>query len=315
MGIADFAIEVPGGKLGIEEVSRESGIDVDKLGQVIRSGKFSVLGPGESAWSLGRDAAAKVLARVPVRPEEIGLVIYAGSSEWGKPFWSPAAKIAGELGIEHAHCYELSNFCNAGLAAVRIADDQIKAGTLKYALVVIADRLSQLVEYGTGYVELFNFADGAAAVLVSADARYELLGSAMRTDPAWVDAYYGEIKNGEVKVERGELGDGLGDAFIENFTTLTGKVLAEIGASAEDVAYFLVTHGNVNTHRDYLRALGVGEDRSVFNYETDGHLGGVDPLLSLEDLERAGRLNSGDLVVMATAGSGFTWGVTALRVV
>ncbi len=53
--------------------------------------------------------------------------------------------------------------------------------------------------------------------------------------------------------------------------------------------------------------------RSVFQYERDGHLGGADPLQALEELEREDRIGLGDLVIVATAGSGFTWGVTALR--
>ncbi|GAA1890163.1 3-oxoacyl-ACP synthase III family protein [Streptantibioticus ferralitis] len=313
MGIADFALEMPSGKKSVTEVSRESGYGVEKLGQILPSGKFSVLAEGETSWGLGRDAAARVLARNPVALDEIGLVLYAGSSEWGTPFWSPAARIALELGIEQAHCYEVSNFCNAGMVAVKLADDQVRAGTHKHALVIIADRLSQLVEYGTGYIELFNFADGAAAVLVSADARYEVLGGAHHTDPQWVDSYYGEIKGGEIKVERGEKLDGLATAFIDNFTTLTHKVLAQVGAEVADVAYFLVTHGNQDTHRTYLAELGVDPSRSVFQYELDGHLGGADPFLALEQLEREGRIASGDLVIVATAGSGFTWGVTAIR--
>ncbi|WP_405586026.1 3-oxoacyl-ACP synthase III family protein [Streptomyces sp. NBC_01092] len=316
MGIADYALAMPSGKRSVDEVSRESGCGPEKLGQILPSGKFSVLAEGETAWGLGRDAAARLLDRSPVPLDEIGLVLYAGSSEWGTPFWSPAAKIAGELGITQAHCYEVSNFCNAGMVAVQLADDQVRAGTHKYALVVIADRLSELVEYGTGYVELFNFADGAAAVLLTADSaatRYEVLGGAHHTDPQWVDSYYGEIKNGEVKVERGEKLDGLGEAFLDNFTTLTHKVLAGIGAEVADVAYFLVTHGNQDTHRKYLAALGVDASRSVFQYERDGHLGGADPLQALEELEQEERIGAGDLVIVATAGSGFTWGVTALR--
>ncbi|MGC9536919.1 3-oxoacyl-[acyl-carrier-protein] synthase III C-terminal domain-containing protein [Streptomyces sp. UG1] len=179
-----------------------------------------------------------------------------------------------------------------------------------------ADRLSELVEYGTGYIELFNFADGAAAVLLTADpsaTRYEVLGGAHHTDPQWVDSYYGEFKNGEIKVERGEKLDGLGDAFLDNFTTLTHQVLAGIGADVPDVAYFLVTHGNQDTHRKYLAALGVDASRSVFQYERDGHLGGADPFSALEELEQEERVGSGGLVIVATAGSGFTWGVTALR--
>ncbi|MCX5255539.1 3-oxoacyl-ACP synthase [Streptomyces canus] len=313
MGIADFALAMPSGKKSVTEVSQESGYSAEKLGQILPSGKFSVLAEGETSWGLGRDAAARLLVRNPVPLDDIGLVLYAGSSEWGTPFWSPAAKIALELGIGQAHCYEVSNFCNAGMVAVKLADDQVRAGTHKYALVIIADRLSELVEYGTGYIELFNFADGAAAVLVSADAKYEVLGSAHHTDPQWVDSYYGEIKDGEIKVERGEKLDGLGTAFIDNFTTLTHRVLAQAGREVADVAYFLVTHGNQDTHRTYLTELGVDPSRSVFQYELDGHLGGADPFLALEELERDGRISSGDLVVVATAGSGFTWGVTAIR--
>ncbi|MGW8629856.1 3-oxoacyl-ACP synthase III family protein [Streptomyces sp. NPDC055793] len=313
MGIADYALAMPGGKLSVDDVSRESGQTVEKLGQILPSGKFSVLAEGETSWSLGRDAAARILARTPVPLDEIGLVLYAGSSEWGTPFWSPAAKIAQELGITQAHCYEVSNFCNAGMVAVKLADDQVRAGTHRYALVIVSDRLSQLVEYGTGYVELFNFADGAAAVLVSAEAKYEVLGAAHHTDPQWVDSYYGEIKDGEVKVERGEKLDGLGEAFLGNFTDLTHKVLAGLGQEVADVAYFLVTHGNQDTHRKYLAALGVPDSRSVFQYDLDGHLGGADPFLALEELEREDRIGPGDLVIVATAGSGFTWGVTAIR--
>ncbi|MFD0056902.1 3-oxoacyl-ACP synthase III family protein [Streptomyces sp. NPDC005047] len=313
MGIADYALAMPGGKLSVDDVSRESGQTVEKLGQILPSGKFSVLAEGETSWSLGRDAAARILARTPVPLDEIGLVLYAGSSEWGTPFWSPAAKIAQELGITQAHCYEVSNFCNAGMVAVKLADDQVRAGTHRHALVIVSDRLSQLVEYGTGYVELFNFADGAAAVLVSAEAKYEVLGAAHHTDPQWVDSYYGEIKDGEVKVERGEKLDGLGEAFLGNFTDLTHKVLAGLGQEVADVAYFLVTHGNQDTHRKYLAALGVPDSRSVFQYDLDGHLGGADPFLALEELEREDRIGPGDLVIVATAGSGFTWGVTAIR--
>ncbi|MFF8677673.1 3-oxoacyl-ACP synthase III family protein [Streptomyces sp. NPDC015237] len=312
MGIADYALAMPGGKLSVDDVSRESGQTVEKLGQILPSGKFSVLAEGETSWSLGRDAAARILARTPVPLDEIGLVLYAGSSEWGTPFWSPAAKIAQELGITQAHCYEVSNFCNAGMVAVKLADDQVRAGTHRHALVIVSDRLSQLVEYGTGYVELFNFADGAAAVLVSAEAKYEVLGAAHHTDPQWVDSYYGEIKDGEVKVERGEKLDGLGEAFLGNFTDLTHKVLAGLGQEVADVAYFLVTHGNQDTHRKYLAALGVPDSRSVFQYDLDGHLGGADPFLALEELEREDRIGPGDLVIVATAGSGFTWGVTAI---
>jgi 3-oxoacyl-[acyl-carrier-protein] synthase III len=314
MGIADYALARPAGRRTVEEVSRASGCTPEKLAQILPSGTFSVLADDETSWGLGLTAARDVLRRIPVPLDEIGLVIYAGSSEWGTPFWSPAAKIAGELGVRDAHCFEVSNFCNAGMVAVKLADDQVRAGAHRYALVIVTDRLSQLVDYPTGYFELFNFADGAAAVLVSAErSRYEVLGAAHHTDPQWVDSYYGVLRDGEVKVERGDKLEGLGEAFLENFTRLTHEVLSGIGAGVDDVAHFLVTHGNQDTQRKYLAELGVPAERSVFQYHLDGHLGGADPFQALRELEDEDRVHSGDLIVVATAGSGFTWGVTTLR--
>lgn len=316
MGITDFTIEIAGGNRTAEEISELSGLSLEDVRKVLPSGRLSFLPEGQMPWDLAQVAVEKLLARNEIAPEDIGLVIYAGSAEWGKPFWSPAGKIALGAGIHHAQCVELSNFCNAGLAAVSLANDQVKLGAHKAALVIIADPLSRLVDYPGQLLELFNFADGAAAVLISSEHKYELLGSAHRTDPAWVDYYYGAIKDNEVKVFREETErSGLGEAFTENFVGLTRAVLEDAKREVEEVSYFLVTHGNINLQRDYLGALGVSEERSVFLYEEDGHLGGVDVFLALERLQEQGRLASGDVVVLATAGSGFTWGVAALEVV
>ncbi|MEV8589024.1 3-oxoacyl-[acyl-carrier-protein] synthase III C-terminal domain-containing protein [Streptomyces sp. NPDC051180] len=313
MGIADYALARPRGRRTVAEVSRASGYTPEKLAQVLPSGTFSVLADDETPWGLGIDAARDLFRRTPVPLDEIGLVIYAGGADWGAPFWSPAAKIAGELGIENAHCFEVSNFCNAGMVAVKLADEQVRSGAHRHALVIVSDRLSRLVDYSTGYFELFNFADGATAVLLSEQGRYEVPAAAHRTEPQWVDSYFGVLRDGDVKVERGDRLDGLGEAFLANFTGLTHRVLAEIGATVDDVAHFLVTHGNQDTQRKYLAELGVPESRSVFQYHLDGHLGGSDPFQALRELEDGDRVRSGDLVIVATGGSGFTWGVTALR--
>ncbi|WP_088944806.1 3-oxoacyl-[acyl-carrier-protein] synthase III C-terminal domain-containing protein [Rhodococcus sp. 1168] len=313
MGIVDFTVELPNSKVAIEEFLTHPDMTRDKVAKVIRSGQLSVLGEEQSPWGLGSDAAIKLLQRNNIDPSDIGTVIYAGSADWGVPFWSPAAKIAAELSIPNAICYEISNFCNAGFLALTIADKQTRS-TGRPALVVIADRLSQLVDRSGDLIELFNFADAAAAVLVSdTDCRYQIIGSAMRTDPTWVDSYYGSAEGDQITIKRGPKADGLAEAFTQNFTELTAAALTQAGHTVADVAYFLVTHGNIDLHIDYLEALGVEHNRTVFNYDSDGHLGGADPLLALEGLEMDNALQSGELIVVATAGSGFSWGVTVLK--
>lgn len=315
MGIVDFTVELASSKVSLEEFLSHPDMDSDKVAKVIRSGQLSVLGEGQTSWELGRDAARNLLQRNSVDPSSIGSVIYAGSADWGVPFWSPAAKMAGELSIHNAICYEVSNFCNAGFLALTIANDHARS-TGRSVLVVIADRLSQLVDRSSDLIELFNFADGAAAVLVSAAdsvCRYRIIGSAMRTDPTWVDSYYGTADGDRITIKRGPKPEGLAEAFTSNFTTLTDVSLAQARRTVADVAYFLVTHGNKDLHIAYLDALGVEHTRTVFNYDSDGHLGGADPLVALEGLEMDNALSPGDLIVVATAGSGFSWGITVLE--
>ncbi len=58
--------------------------------------------------------------------------------------------------------------------------------------------------------------------------------------------------------------------------------------------------------------LGLREDQSLYLADY-GHIGAPDQVLALELAGAEGRLHDGDLVVMASAGLGFTWGATALR--
>ena len=57
---------------------------------------------------------------------------------------------------------------------------------------------------------------------------------------------------------------------------------------------------------------GLDEERTVYLEDT-GHMSGVDNLLGLERLHRAGRLRDGDAVLLLAAGIGYTWAATVLR--
>lgn len=326
-GIVDFDVRFPAARVSVNELQAASGLSRPEILEVTHCEEFPVVGEFERAWELAADAGAAVLDRVGVDPAAIGQVIYAGVGQWDVPLWSPAAKVADELGIQFAHCYELVNGCNAGLAAVRTGLDAIALGRTEHALVLMGERLSQSVDYHDPDSKAhFNFGDAAAAVLLGRaggaggagrdgrdDPMFSLLHSAMRTDPDWVDYYTGEHADDRVVVRRRGRRRGLADAYAENFTSLASQTLAAIGRQVCDVAYFLINHSDQTMHERVLRTIGLPPDRSVFNYQRLGHMGGVDTLIALRDLVAQDRLRGGDLVLLATSGWGFSWGVTALE--
>ncbi|MCZ7460689.1 3-oxoacyl-ACP synthase III family protein [Streptomyces sp. WMMC940] len=242
-------------------------------------------------------------------------VVYAGSGEWDRPFWSPAAKVAHTLGVEGAHCFEVTNFCNAGMTAIRLLSEAGALAEGEYALVLVGDRLSRMVDYGDPDSKaLFNFGDAAAAVLLEGGAgRFSVLHSAMRTDGSWADYYAGELTGDRVVLRRGGHRKGLGEAYVRQFTSLVDETLAALRLRQTDIAHFLINHGDREMHERLLDTLGIPVERSVFNYHRLAHMGGTDTLIALGDLERAGRLRPGDLIMLATSAMGFSWGITTLE--
>ncbi|MFI5493437.1 3-oxoacyl-ACP synthase III family protein [Actinoplanes sp. NPDC051859] len=315
IGIVEFEVRLPRSQVTVDQLSTASGLGLADIRTVTRCDSFPVLSPEEPVWEAACDAAAAVLGRVAVPRTAIDCVIYAGSGVWDRPFWSPAAKVAHELGIDDAHCFEVTNFCNSGAAAIQLACDKVELGRAAYVLVLLGDQLSRMVDHHDPESKaLFNFGDAGAAVLIGANGcTFAHLRSTMRTDPSWVDYYFGEPGDGHVLIRRGTHRAGLADAYVENFVALTDRTLRAVHRGRDEIAYLLVNHGDEKIHRRLMRALDLPDQRSVFNYDRLGHMGGADTLIALQDLVTTRKLRTGDLILLATSAMGFSWGVTALE--
>jgi 3-oxoacyl-[acyl-carrier-protein] synthase-3 len=293
----------------------DSGLPLDDILAWTHTSELPVFTDAEPAWPHLVAAGREVLERAGVDPAEVGQLIVAGSAEWDHPAWSPAAKVAAELGIDRAHCFELVNFCNAAPTAVQVAADALAAGRVRWSLVLLGERLSRSVDYADAEsVALFNTGDCAVALLLSAaDPVFELRHAASRTDPSWADHYVGEYEFERVVVRRRTRRLNLPQTYVRNYAELTAATLDALGRGTADVAWFLVNHMDRRVHQRLLSTLGIAPERSVFNYDRYGHLGAGDTFVALAELRAAGRLRAGDLVLLATSGAGFTFGVTALE--
>jgi 3-oxoacyl-[acyl-carrier-protein] synthase-3 len=316
-GLVAFDVAFPSGRVSAKQMHRASGVPMEEILEITHCEEFPALGDDELVWPLALSAARAVLDRASVPASRIRYVIYAGSGTWDLAFWSPAAKVAHELGVTGAHCFEVTNFCNAAMTAVQIACDRLSLGRAEYALVLIGDRLSRMLDYADPESKaLFNFGDAGGAILVGRTGyRFELLHSAMRTDPSWSDYYRGGYRDGRVVIERDGHREGLTQAYVDNFARLTEETLTALGRPLSDVAYLLINHGDRRMHERLLETTGLPPERSVFNYHRLGHMGGVDTLIAMQDLMAADRLHRGDLLLLATSAMGFSWGISAVEFV
>ncbi len=314
-GIVDFAVAFPAGTITVEEMHERSGVSVPEILEVTHCAEFPALGEDEDAWELAVAAGEDALSRTGTDPDDITRVIYAGAGYWDHPAWSPAAKVADELGITGAHCFEVTNFCNAMTLGVRLAVEGLVPGAGERTLVVAAERFSGAVDRtDPDSKALFNFGDAATAAVV-AETSYSLayLGTAARTDPHWCDYFVGDYHETGVHTRRRGRRKGLADAYVANFATLTGEALKLVGKDLADVRYLLVNQNDRTVQERLLEQLDLPPERSVFNHDRYGHMGCSDTMIALRGLVDDGALADGDLVLLATSGAGFSWSVTALR--
>ena len=315
IGIVDFQVGFPKSRITAQQMRESSGRPVADILAWTHCTEIPVFTEDEPAWELVCEVARAVLDRSHVAPDRIGQVIYAGSGDWDYPGWSPAAKVAAELGITGAHCFEVVNFCTAAATALQTATDAIAAGRIEYALVLCGDQASRGVDYtDPDSVSLFNTGDCAVAVLVGGqNVRFEFLRAKSVTDPSWADFYVGEYEDGRVVTRRRGHQLNLPKVYLDTFTALTHDLLAAGRVGVADVRYLLINQMDRRMHERLLDILGIPAERSIFNYDRFGHMGCGDAFIGLTDLLTGNRLDPGDLILLATSGIGFSWGVTLLR--
>jgi 3-oxoacyl-[acyl-carrier-protein] synthase III len=306
---------IASGRASRIDMAAKSGVSVAKIAEIVECAEIPVLGQ-EKLWELGVRAAHEALAAARVGPDELDTVIVAGSGIWDSPWWSPAAKIALEIGATKAFCYETTNFCNSGLVSLRNASNDIAMGNSSCALVVVLDATSRLIDYRDADLKaLFNVGDAAAAMVVGPGGGLALRAARFRTDPTWVDSYRGVVSSSDITVRQFAPTPGLGDAYVTSFVSLVSAACADHGIAPADLSWFLINQGDRNVHVQVLDRLGIDSGKSVFQYELFGHLGGADTLIALKNLVDKQSLSRGDTAILASSAMGFSWGVGLLEVV
>ncbi|MFC4852495.1 beta-ketoacyl-ACP synthase III [Actinophytocola glycyrrhizae] len=140
----------------------------------------------ESVADLATAAAGKALAAAGVAPEDIGLVQVATCTAIDRcP--STAAQVAGRLGIPAAAAFDVNNACAGFSTVLATADHAIRAGAARHALVIGAEKMSDITDW-TDRSTCVLLGDGAGAAVLSADEREHVGPVVWGSDPALRDA-------------------------------------------------------------------------------------------------------------------------------
>jgi 3-oxoacyl-[acyl-carrier-protein] synthase-3 len=278
--------------------------------------------PSETTSSLSVQAARKALDMAGVNPEDLDLIICSTISP-DMPLPSTAAFIQRDLGARACCAFDLAAACSGFLFGVTVADNFIKTGRAKYALVIGAELLSRYVDY-TDRATCVIFGDGvAASVLGAVDPPSGILAEDMHTDGAYAEHLYipagGTAKPATCEtVAAGEhfikmRGNELFKVAVRSMEEVSRRVLKEAGVTADQVNLFIPHQANQRITDAVMGRLGANSDRVYSNISRIGNTSSASIPICLDECVRSGRIKKGDLILMSAFGAGVTWGAILMR--
>jgi 3-oxoacyl-[acyl-carrier-protein] synthase-3 len=329
VGIAGIGTSFPAQIETAADLVERTGIPEDVLRDKMGIRQRHVAGEGDSVTDMATRAARQAIRRAGVAPEQIDLVISHGSEYKDHLVWNAAAKIQHNLGAVNAYAFEMYALCAGAPIAMNTAKAMMLADErLKYVLLAAGSRENDLVSLGNQRARfMFNFGAGGGALLLERGASANIiLGASAITDGSLSetviltrepDALDGDEALGDLRgrldvTDTAYMADRLGAFSLQNFIRVIREAVERSGASLADVAFLGITHMKRSFYLEILSSIGLKPDQSVY-LEDYGHVQSVDQALALELGLAQGKIRPGDLVVLAGAGTGYTWSAIAVR--
>jgi len=283
-----------------------------------------IVDPGVATSDLAKEAALEAIAGAGLTPDDIGFIV-VGTVTPDMMFPSTACLLQHKIGAHHAWGFDISAACSAFTYALTTASQIVSSGAHEHALVIGADVMSSIIDYQDRSTCVL-FGDGAGAVVISAaqtetdgailDFEHEIDGAG---GPALCMPAGGSLRPPSHDTVERRLHyvkqDG-GTVFkfaVRKTEEIALRVLRRNGLTPADLDLFVSHQANRRIIMSATEKLGVDPEKVIINIERFGNTTAATIPLALNDAVVSGRLQKGDLVLLASVGAGFTVGAVLVR--
>jgi 3-oxoacyl-[acyl-carrier-protein] synthase-3 len=266
----------------------------------------------QTSSDLALEASRAALAAAGMKAADADLIIVATSTP-DFVFPSTACLLQAKLGVANCPAFDVQAVCSGFVYALAIADNFIRAGIHKSALVVGAEVFSRILDWNDrGTCVLFG--DGAGAVVLAAGAQPGLHASVLRADGRYADilSVPGNVCGGRI-VGSPYLQMQGGQVFkfaVKVLDEVARETVAAAGMRLEDIDWLLPHQANVRILEATAKKLGLPREKLVVTVDHHGNTSAASVPLALDEYVRAGKIRPGHRVMMQGVGGGFTWGAT-----
>lgn len=264
---------------------------------------------------LAYEAVLDLVKHSDVKIEEIEMIIVATTTP-DLTFPSTATILQSKLGAKNAFSFDLQAVCSGFIYALSTANNFIKTGQVRNALVIGAETISRIIDWKDRN-SCVLFGDGAGAVFLEVSENENLgilatnlysdgnLGQILKTD----SGVSTNQKSGNIHM----LGKEVFKHAVEKMSLSIESILEKTGYSKDDISLIIPHQANKRILLAVANRLDISEHKIVMTVDKHSNTSAASIPLALNDFNRAGKIKSGDLIIMEALGGGLTWGAAAIR--
>lgn len=295
----------------------------------IEERRFIAKDSTEGTASMGFKAAQQAIDRAGISKDDIDLIVFATLSP---DYYFPGSGVLVQdlMGIGTCPALDVRNQCSGFIYALSVADQYICTGTYKNVLVIGSEHHSGGLDLTTrGRTVSVIFGDGAGAAVVSRHENPEegVLSTHLHSEgkhakelsligpstKKWVhevfenydpnDPDYHPYMNGQLVFKNA----------VVRFSEVIGEALAKNNLEPSDIDMLIPHQANLRIAQFVQKKFGLQDDQVYNNIMRYGNTTAASIPIALCEAWEEGKINSGDHVMLAAFGSGFTWGSSLIK--
>ena len=296
----------------------------------IHERRWAVKGDGNSTFSMGLKAAEKAIKNVKIDKDDIDFIVFATLSP-DYYFPGPGVQVQEALGIDTIGALDVRNQCSGFVYGLSVADQFIKTGMYKNILVIGSELQSQGIDISTrGRSISVIFGDGAGAAILSRedDSNKGILSSHLHSEGAhalelaaeapgmgkrWVTDIIAENNPNDMSYRPYMNGQFVFKNAIRRFSEVIHQGLEANNLQVSDIDMLVPHQANLRISQYIQKKFKLSDDQVFNNIQNYGNTTAASIPIALSEACEQGKIKSGDTVVLAAFGSGFTWGSVIIK--
>jgi 3-oxoacyl-[acyl-carrier-protein] synthase III len=297
----------------------------------IQERRHVIKGDGETTSSMGLKAAKIAIERSGISKDEIDFIVFATITP-DYYFPGPGVMLQKELGLKTIGALDIRNQCSAFIYAISVADQYIKTGMYKNILVVGAELQSLGLDMtDRGRAVSVIFADGAGAAVLSreTDLTKGILSTHLHSEgehalelsmaaPGMGGRWITDILADEnPETDESYLPHMNGQFVFKNavvrFSEVINEGLEANNLQVSDIDMLIPHQANLRISQFIQKKFELRDDQVFNNIQKFGNTTAASIPIALTEAWELGKIKSGDTVVLAAFGSGFTWASAIIK--